>query len=102
MHQRLDKRKYEAGRKTPMTDEKLQCLADMDFQWSIKKERDHDMWNQRFEELEKFQEEHGHCRVPHKTPKLGQWVKNQRKPSRRASNSEERVIKLQEIGLYDK
>ena len=89
-----------------MTDEKLQALANMDFQWNavegnIQKVRDADTWNQRFEELKKFKEKHGHCRVPRNTPKLGVWVKKQR-GVRRASNSEERTIKLQEIGLYDK
>ena len=82
-----------------MTDEKLQCLADMDFQWSLKKEREHKMWNQRFEELKRFKEEHGHCRVPQKTPKLGPWVMHQ-KGKDRASNSKERVAKLRNIGLY--
>ena len=83
-----------------MTDEKLQCLADMDFQWSVnKKEKEHTMWNQRFEELEKFKEEHGHCRVPQKTSKLGIWVRDQ-KAKFRASNSKERVAKLRNIGVY--
>ena len=65
------------------------------------KEGEDAVWNQRFEELKKFKEKHGHCRVPRNTPKLGVWVKKQR-GVRRASNSEERTIKLQEIGLYDK
>ena len=90
------------GIKTTMTDEKLQVLADMDFQWGYdKKEEEHKIWNQRFEELQAFKEEHGHCRVHQKTPKLGIWAKEQRSARRRASNSEERRAKLQEIGLYD-
>ena len=95
------------GIKTSMTDEKLQALANMDFQWNAtecntKKKQDADIWNQRFEELQAFKEEYGHCHVPRKTPKLGAWVKAQRGARRRASNSEEKRAKLQEIGLYDK
>ena len=91
------------GIKTSMTDEKLQALANMDFQWGYnKKEEEHKIWNQRFKELQAFKEEYGHCHVPRKTPKLGAWVKAQRGARRRASNSEEKRAKLQEIGLYDK
>ena len=97
----MAKQRYEMGIKTSMTDEKLQALANMDFEWSVRKEGQDALWNQRFEELQAFKEEHGHCRVPRNKPKLGLWAKKQR-GERRASNSEERTIKLQEIGLYDK
>ena len=90
------------GIKTSMTDEKLQALANMDFQWGYnKKEEEHKIWNQQFEELQKFKEEHGHCRVPTRTPKLGYWVSDQKRAATRASNSKERVTKLRNIGLYD-
>ena len=85
-----------------MTDEKLQHLADMDFQWSVKKERNTAVWNQRYEELKIFKEEHGHCRVPRKIPKLGKWVDHQRSNKQtRASNSKERIARLEAIGLFD-
>ena len=86
-----------------MTDEKLQALANMDFQWGYnKKEEEHKIWNQRFKELQAFKEEYGHCRVPRKPPtKLGSWVNMQRLARSRASNSKERVTKLRNIGLYD-
>ena len=89
-----------------MTDEKLQCLADMDFQWNgaesnKQKKQFTDLWNQRFKELQKFKEKHGHCRVPGKTPKLGAWVMNQKSPRFRASNSKEKVDKLRNIGVYE-
>ncbi|OEU08651.1 hypothetical protein FRACYDRAFT_196285 [Fragilariopsis cylindrus CCMP1102] len=75
--QRKQKNRYEAGLKTAMTDEKLQHLSDMGFEWSVKKEREDAMWNQRYEELKKFKEEHCHCRVTLKSSrKLGKWMKN--------------------------
>ncbi|OEU11360.1 hypothetical protein FRACYDRAFT_143813, partial [Fragilariopsis cylindrus CCMP1102] len=76
--QRTEKKNYEAGLKTSMTDEKLQHLSDMGFEWNVRKERDDAVWNQRFEELKKFRDEHGHCRVPQGSGKFGTWVKHLR------------------------
>ena len=81
-----------------MTDEKLQHLSGMDFQWNAFNA----MWDQRFEELKKFRDEHGHCRVPQKSGKLGQWVKHQRNTkSVRVARSEEKTAKLEAIGCFD-
>ena len=88
-----------------MTNEKLQHLSDMDFQWSVMKERNNATWDQRFEELKKFRDEHGHCRVPRvpsRSGKLGKWVDHQRyNKSIRAARSEERIAKLEAIGFFD-
>ena len=83
-----------------MNDEKLQHLYDMDFQWSVLKECNSAIWDQRFEELKKFQEEHGHCRVPRKG-KLLWWAMEQRKSKVRARSSKERIAKLEAIGFFD-
>ena len=105
--QRQDKKKYEAGLKTAMTDEKLQHLSDMDFHWNgnasnVRKEHNSDVWNQRYEELKKFQEEHGHCRVPHLKGKFGCWVHNQRCSKKvRIARTEEKTAKLEAIGFFD-
>ena len=94
---------YEAGLKTSMTDEKLQHLSDMGFEWSVLKERFEAVWNQRFDELREFQEEYGHCRVPQRSSgKLGRWVKNQKfNKSIIAGRTEGRVVKLETIGFFD-
>ena len=93
---------YEAGLKTSMTDEKLQHLSDMGFEWSVKKERDDAIWNQRFEELREFNEEHGHCRVPRSSKKLGRWVDHQRNNKKIiAGRTEVRAVKLEAIGFFD-
>ena len=98
MDQRTAKRKYEAGLKTPMTDEKLQHLASTDFQWSVQNE----LWDQRFEELRKYKDENGHCRIPRQSSgKLGIWVKEQRSKRRSASRSKVRTARLDEIGFFD-
>ena len=92
--QRQEKKKYEAGSKTAMTNEKLQNLSHMDFQWRVDA-----TWDQQFVELKKFRDEHGHCRVPRGSGKLGTWVNHQK--ARRASASKERIIKFKEIGFFD-
>jgi hypothetical protein len=98
--QREEKIKYEApGLKTSMTDEKLQHLANTDFQWSV---QNNELWDQRFEELRKYKDENGHCRIPRQSSgKLGIWVKEQRSKRRSASRSKVRTARLDEIGFFD-
>ena len=99
-NQRVEKKKYEAdATTTSMTDEKLQHLLNMDFQWNVKKERNEVFWNQKFVELKRFKDEYGHCHVPKRTPSLGTWVNNQK--NRRASTSKDKLAKLETIGLFD-
>ena len=93
--------KYKAGKKTPMTDEKVRHLADIDFQWSVKKEREEAFWNERYEELVIFKKKHGHCKVPYSLGKLGIFVKDKRTARRRTSMSKEKFNKLKDIGLFD-
>ena len=83
-----------------MTNEKLQHLSDMGFEWSVKKEREDATWDQRFEELKKFRDEHGHCRVPRGSGKLGQWVMHMRQTSRRPK-SKDKIDKLEATGSFD-
>ena len=101
--QREAKKKYEAGSKTAMTNEKLQHLSDMGFEWSVKKERDDAMWNQRFEELREFKDEHGHCRVTLKLSRmLGKWLDKHRNNKKIiAGRTEVRAVKLEAIGFFD-
>ena len=93
----------EFGLKTSMTHEKIEHLEGMGFQWSVKKEGEDTMWNQRYEELRAFKERHGHCRVPQRSSgKLGKWVQNQKFHKRIiAGRTEGRVVKLETIGFFD-
>eukprot|EP00980_Cylindrotheca_fusiformis_P019770 scaffold6927_cov93-Cylindrotheca_fusiformis.AAC.8 len=61
-------------------------------------------WNDLFNLLAAFKEEHGHCRVPqHYTPNiyLSQWVKRQRYYRKHKSGlmSEQRIQKLDKLGF---
>ena len=92
---------YEAGLKTSMTDEKLQHLSDMGFEWSVLKERFEAVWNQRFDELREFQDKHGHCRVPQRSSgKLGLWVMTMRSIAGRPKCNV-KTGKLTAVGLFD-
>eukprot|EP00980_Cylindrotheca_fusiformis_P029470 scaffold23479_cov143-Cylindrotheca_fusiformis.AAC.20 len=61
-------------------------------------------WNQHYNELVAFKEEHGHCRVPQKCEQQGslsQWVKRQRYHRKHKPGiiSEDRIRMLDEIGF---
>ena len=67
-----------AGRRSTLTDERLKALLDLGFVWNA-----HDaMWEEKFEELVKYSNAHGHCNVPSIYPPnrpLSVWVRCQRR-----------------------
>ena len=106
-----------------LTPQRKKLLDDIGFIWDS-----HDtIWNQRLQELYKFKEEHGHCKIPAKytqNQELAIWAKRQRrqfkilleqsrqpqtlqaKPTRRTAGGGgispmtiERVLKLAEVGF---
>ena len=59
-------------------------------------------WDQRFKELKAFKKTHGHCNVPSKyppNPTLGKWVVNIRYAKKHGKLAEERVRRLDAIGI---
>jgi predicted helicase len=59
-------------------------------------------WDERFGELVAYKECFGHCNVPDswfENPKLGNWVHNQRAFRKKRQLSEDRIQRLDEIGL---
>eukprot|EP00980_Cylindrotheca_fusiformis_P030502 scaffold24920_cov117-Cylindrotheca_fusiformis.AAC.2 len=65
---------------------------------------DNKKWNELFDHLAAFKEEHGHCRVPqHYVPNihLSQWVKRQRyyRKHRPGHFTESRIQKLHQLGF---
>ena len=63
-----------------MKEERIQKLNDIGFEWSVPGVD----WDERFKQLNAFQKEHGHCRVPGQKDKdsatyqLACWVSRQR------------------------
>ena len=79
-----------------MTNTKLQHLEDLEFVWH----RDDAVWNQRFEELEKYFDENGNFPKLNGS-KLGNWVHHQRsRKTVRAGHTEERKAKLRKLGSF--
>lgn len=77
--QRMDKRDFDEGRKTSLTQEKLQKLNKIGFQWA--KHKGTSGWDQKYIELSAYYREHGHSNIPTKCPEntaLGRWVSTQR------------------------
>ena len=57
-------------------------------------------WVVKFEELKKYKEENGHCRVPQRYSSLGSWVAHQRYVFRhRPGHRQDRHNKLKSIGF---
>lgn len=87
--------------------EQESLLDAIGFEWEVAIPETHS-WEERYEWLREFRQEHGHCLVPQTHPKLGQWVKNQRKAfdfftngkdmkSWKVTLTEDRIAKLNEL-----
>ena len=69
----------------PITQEQIARLGALGFVWDA---QDYDaQWNEMYSKLVAYYEEHGHCRVPTRSGKLGKWVKRQRQTKDKASGS---------------
>lgn len=109
--QREDYRKKKDGKKSPMSDTRIQKLEGIGFQWSVSKktgDQSADSWDQRLEDLRAFKEQHGHCFVPRVYPEnqaLAYWCERQRQDYRNITRgrptkmSEERISKLEQVGF---
>lgn len=92
---------------TPMTPERAAQLEAIGFVWATTDPR-HIPWQNRFEELCRFREQHGHCLVPigyKKNIQLSNWVSTQRQEykllidGRPSRLTDERIKKLSDIGF---
>ena len=87
------------GRK--ITEEQINLLREIGFSWS----RGEDKWNERFDQLEEYTKENGHCNVPDKYPanqQLANWVMSQRQAKKKQNKrklSDEKIKLLDEIGF---
>ena len=80
--QRTDYRLQQEGKQSSqMTSERVTLLEEIGFVWNLQESA----WMARYEELEEYQQSHGHCNVPQDytpSPKLGRWVRRQREAYR--------------------
>ena len=66
------------GKHSTLTEERQKLLEDLGFTW----DSHNAAWEERFHELLRFKEEHGHCDVPStykENPPLASWIKCQRR-----------------------
>lgn len=105
---RIEYKKLRAGSPSVLTAQRLQKLNDIDFQFERKiKPR---TWEERYEELARFKQNFGHCRVPRLFDQptyegLGKWVADQRMKynymlqGKRSNMTPERAQKLSDLGM---
>ncbi|WP_082192338.1 DEAD/DEAH box helicase [Chlamydia suis] len=85
-------------KKGKLSEDKIARLKELGFVWDVFEE----VWEKNFLELKRFQEEHGHCKVPERYPQnpdLGSWVSNQRVDFKKGDLSEDRIVRLEELGF---
>jgi Helicase associated domain len=76
--QRKQYRLLSDNKQSSMTQQRIGQLNELGFIWHAQEAA----WMRQFNELQQFYDEHGHCNVPirdEKFPKLGLWVKEQRR-----------------------
>jgi len=101
--QRHQRKRKDRGLHSTLSDERQEVLTIAGFCWDSHQA----LWKERFQSLEVFHFEHGHCVVPSKHPdsSLFHWVRYQRKQFKlyqtgsKSSMDKERVLHLISIGF---
>jgi hypothetical protein len=81
-----------------LSQERIQRLETLGFIWDTLETS----WEQMFKTLVQYKNKHGHCNVPSpnsENSQLGVWVNTQRLTKRKGKLNEERVERLNQIGL---
>lgn len=92
-------------RKGELDDSQIRDLNSIGFEWRLKeREGPAESWDDMFQNLLAYKQEHGNCNVPALTTKLGRWVSTQRMRKRGAQQgaeplSEDHIAKLESIGF---
>ena len=72
--QRTQYRLVKSGKTSSMTDERVQKLVSIGFQWACRANYDYSSWDERLEERRSYKAKHGYRNVPSKHEVLGSWV----------------------------
>jgi len=101
--QREEYKKWEKKKQSQLSQYRIDKLNGAGFQWSLT--RKSVSWEQRFEALKRFKEEHGHCVVPSGHDDFDSWPSYQRseyknwKEGKKSKLTKEKIDKLIEIGF---
>eukprot|EP00592_Proboscia_alata_P027799 CAMPEP_0194445376 /NCGR_PEP_ID=MMETSP0176-20130528/127823_1 /TAXON_ID=216777 /ORGANISM="Proboscia alata, Strain PI-D3" /LENGTH=650 /DNA_ID=CAMNT_0039271921 /DNA_START=60 /DNA_END=2013 /DNA_ORIENTATION=- len=74
-----------------MTENRIERLNKIGFEWTVKCKSEEDQWDKRYEELVSYVQKFGHARVPKRYPQnilLWSWVSAQRKYYERKQNGD--------------
>jgi hypothetical protein len=103
-YMRDEYKKYNDGKYSTLTDEKIKSLDKLDFVWKINY-----TFEDRLAQLTKYKEKNGNCNVPREFKgfrKLGKWVGNQRRYYRNFKENKtgqkltkENIISLETLGI---
>lgn len=80
--------------------ERIKRLNGIGFVWKVRHE--YVPWDERFDQLVKYKEDHGDCNVSQKykaNPQLGEWVQNTRKGYKNGKLPKKQIKRLQGIGF---
>lgn len=79
--QRRHYKALKSGKKTPLSQARIQKLEQIGFVWEATKDPRHPSWDDRFKQLTDYKAQHGNCLVPIGYPhniQLANWVSTQR------------------------
>jgi hypothetical protein len=101
--QRYQRKLKEAGHHCTLSDSRERLLTSIGFVWDARAAS----WQEHFQELKAFKDQHGHCNVSlnYHNVSLSVWVKHQRRQYRfylkgyDSSMTEERIIWMNSIGF---
>lgn len=96
--QRREYKKLQAGEYSRITQERIDRLNELNFQWDYQEA----MWLEKYEELRRYRQEHGDCIVPKTYGSLGRWVGQQREQYRKYQDGKPASISLERIEMLEK
>ncbi|KAL7547298.1 hypothetical protein ACHAWF_016649 [Thalassiosira exigua] len=93
--QRKEKKKFDEGKKTSLTAERVDKLESIGFQWALAD------WTEMFGRLVEYYETNGHSQVPQQFGSLGRWVAYQRKRYQARVNGKKSTITDAEVEMLE-
>jgi hypothetical protein len=89
--QNLQRQAHKQGR---LSEERQKELEMLGIQWVVKS------WESKYAILKQFKQKNGHCNVSvHSEKQIYRWIVDQRRANKKGKLSQERILKLQELGI---